>query len=118
MFQTYVCLAETDIDNEFLSKAGLKRVEESGGKELKPVPCIICGYVNEPRADYCSRCGTTLSERAAASLQQMRDSVLTNPALLQKILEAAKDPSKERLIRTGGSETVPPPSEGNSPDRI
>lgn len=109
MFQTYVCLAETDIDNEFLTKSGLQRVEKSGG-ELRPVPCVICGYVNEPKADYCSRCGATLSELAAASLQRMRDSVLMNPALLHEILYGTKDPAKDGPTQKGGSETVPPPT--------
>lgn len=116
MFQTYVCLAEMDIDNEFLTKAGLQRVEKTGG-ELRPVPCIVCGYVNEPKADYCSRCGSTLSEEAAASLQRMRDSVLMNPALLKQILYGSQGSSTGGPIQRDGSETVLPPTRQTLPGR-
>lgn len=117
MFETYVCLAESDIDNEFLTKAGLERIKDHD-RELKPIPCVICGYVNEPKADYCSRCGTTLSEKAAVSLQRMRDSVLMNQALLNKILSEYKDLEEAGSKDRAESETGRALSGKTLPDQI
>lgn len=64
MFKTYVALGEKQIDDEFLTQAGIKTKEERDKDALKPRPCINCGLINAPTAQFCNKCGTGLSEEA------------------------------------------------------
>lgn len=85
MFETYVCLAEEDIDNEILDKIGVcKKISSSD--RLTPQPCPRCHAVNPPDNEYCRHCGLPLSQEAVASLTEAKASVLENPALLSEIL--------------------------------
>jgi len=64
MFKTYVALGEKQIDDEFLTQAGIKTKEERDKAALKPRPCHNCGLVNTPTAKFCNKCGTPLTEEA------------------------------------------------------
>jgi len=64
MFQTYVALGEKQIDDEFLTQAGIMTKEERDKGALKARPCYNCGFVNDPIAKFCNKCGQGLTEEA------------------------------------------------------
>lgn len=64
MFKTYVALGEKQIDDEFLTHAGIKTIEERDKDALKPRPCINCGLVNTPTSKFCNKCGFHLTDEA------------------------------------------------------
>ena len=64
MFKTYVALGEKQIDDEFLTQAGIKTIEERDKDALKSRPCINCGLVNTPTSQFCSKCGFHLTDEA------------------------------------------------------
>lgn len=75
MFQSYVQLAEKDIDAEFLARAGVVPKEESTPAFL-PRPCPECGNLAAPTADYCARCGAALTDEARAKQEQRLSQVI------------------------------------------
>lgn len=66
MFKTYVCLTDSDIENEFLDKAGIKMKDEAPNP-LKARPCPRCHKVMGPESMFCSSCGTSLTEEVQAT---------------------------------------------------
>lgn len=62
MFKTYVALGEKQIDDEFLTHAGVITKEERDKDALKSRPCVNCGLVNTPTARFCNKCGQSLTE--------------------------------------------------------
>jgi len=79
MFQTYVCLGEDSIDDEFLGKAGIKQKKTSQEDPMAPHPCGRCHYVNPPTGTYCSKCGMALTEEAAAKIGDITIDIETDP---------------------------------------
>jgi len=75
MFQTYVQLAERDIDAEFLARAGVVPKDEST-PALLPRPCPECGNLAAPTAGWCSVCGTPLTPEAMQASAHRVDQVL------------------------------------------
>jgi len=90
MFKTYLRLKETDVDREFLKRAGVDLEETELGEApvLKPLPCGHCHYVNPPTGKFCSKCGRPLTEEAAAEVQDD-----------EKFIETGFEPSNEDMIR-------------------
>jgi uncharacterized paraquat-inducible protein A len=91
MFSTYVCLAEQDIDSEFLDKSGVV-VKADTVDRLAPIPCPNCHTINTPTSDYCHKCAFALSPRAVSTVSAMWDSVLANPEQLAAHLRENKMP--------------------------
>ncbi len=67
-------------------------------QELKPAECRICGELNQPKAEYCVKCGAVLDMKKAyehQTLHQLKDEVFLNlfKILVEKGLvdEAAKE---------------------------
>lgn len=75
MFKTYVVLGEKQIDDEFLTQAGVKTKEERDKNALKSRPCINCGLVNTPTARFCNKCGQSLTEEAKMETKQTIDTL-------------------------------------------
>lgn len=71
-FKTYVKLGEANIDDEFLSKHGIK-VKDSESKRIKPRTCGNCQAVNAPTAEYCQKCGFALTDEAKSMVSDGRD---------------------------------------------
>jgi integrase/recombinase XerD len=70
MFKTYVALGEKQIDDEFLTRAGMKTKEERDKDVLKSRPCGECGFVNEPTARFCNHCGHPVTDTAKEEKKQ------------------------------------------------
>lgn len=103
MFKTYVALGEKQIDDEFLTQAGIKTKEERDKDALKPRPCINCGLVNVPTAKFCNKCGQPLTEESKEEKKKAIETVnrvyptLTpedHIAIAQKIIELQKSEKK------------------------
>jgi hypothetical protein len=62
MFATYVSLSETDIDHEFLARAGIKEKESIKRNPLTVIACGHCHYINAPDSVFCSKCGFPLTK--------------------------------------------------------
>lgn len=88
MFKTYVCLAEDDIDDEFLAKAGVRRKKTPEENPLAPRPCPHCHYVNGPGMSFCGKCGASLTKE----VQDTQDD-------LMKILSRKASDDPEGLIK-------------------
>lgn len=67
MMATYTHLSNDQMDDVLLETAGVKRVGRPKGPSMKPVQCPHCNTVNVPGAQYCNRCGRSLTEEAAAT---------------------------------------------------
>lgn len=81
---TYAHLTDDDVDRVILSRAGIVTApkEESG---VRPLQCKFCGEINQRTARFCTECGRSLSEGAAA----------TQDEILKSLQELAKrDPEK------------------------
>lgn len=91
MFSTYVCLAEQDIDSEFLDKSGIV-VKADSVDRLLPIPCPNCHTINTVGSDYCYKCAFALSPQAVSTMSAMWDSILANPDQLAAHLRENKLP--------------------------
>ena len=69
-FKVYVKLQESDIDNEFLRKAGISTTKKERINPIGPEPCPVCHFVNSGMFDYCGKCGNPLSGEAVDKLKQ------------------------------------------------
>lgn len=72
MFATYVKLGKDDINDEMLSRVGVKRKKAVTENPLAPRPCGRCHFVNTPTARFCSECGFGLTEEAVNSLEHAK----------------------------------------------
>jgi site-specific recombinase XerD len=93
MFKTYVALGEKQIDDEFLTQAGVKTKEERDQDALKPLPCYNCGLVNPPTAGFCMKCGAPTKDETKDRMQaltQRIDQVDIDALIEQKVQEALK----------------------------
>ncbi|MBP2134521.1 site-specific recombinase XerD/ribosomal protein L40E [Methanomicrobium sp. W14] len=86
MFHTYAHLTGGDIDREVLGSYGIVQKEEKENHVLEPVMCANCMTINPPGAEYCAHCGKSLSENAAATIEEMAEDVLSNPDMLRKMI--------------------------------
>lgn len=75
MFKTYVALGEKQIDDEFLTQAGVKTIEERDKDSLKSRPCINCGLVNTPTAKFCNKCGQGLTEEIKKEVKRTIETI-------------------------------------------
>jgi site-specific recombinase XerD len=60
MFDVYVKLADTDVQNEVKAHNGINDKIKTEAK-TKPIKCV-CGHINEPTANYCSNCARSLKD--------------------------------------------------------
>jgi len=84
MMATYTHLSNDQIDDILLEKAGVKRVGRPKGPSIKPVQCPHCSTVNNPGAQFCNRCGKSLTDEAESEEEEVR--------------RFAKSPEKLRLL--------------------
>lgn len=84
MMATYAHLTNDQVDDILLETAGVKRVGRPKGPTTKPVQCPNCQTVNVPGAQYCFRCGRSLTEEAESEIEMVR--------------RFARDPEKLRLL--------------------
>lgn len=69
---TYAHLIDTDVNNAILRENGLAPHQQQH-RELQPLTCTICEYLNPARAEYCAKCGAVLNLRKAYEHQQLHD---------------------------------------------
>jgi len=74
MMKTYLVQSESDIDAEFLDKAGIRSKADTT-RPLGPVPCPRCHTINGPTSAACSHCGLPLTEGAALELDEAVDRI-------------------------------------------
>lgn len=86
MFQVYAHLTGGDIDREVLGSYGIVSKDEKESHALEPVMCANCMTINPPGAGYCAHCGKSLSENAAATIEDMAEDILSNPDMLKKMV--------------------------------
>jgi len=89
MLRTYIQLAEKDIDNEFLKRAGVK-VEDEGNSRQIAQTCGVCHTVCGPTFRFCPKCGTGLSEDVLME-QQLAQAQIEKHHYFQKGMKAAED---------------------------
>jgi hypothetical protein len=70
MLATYGHLVSTSTDDALLEAAGIKRNERIEDNALAPRQCPVCHLINGPTSRFCSSCGHSLTEEAAASQAQ------------------------------------------------
>jgi integrase/recombinase XerD len=86
MFATYVNLGESDIDEEFLRRAGVD-LEQDEVPGIKPKTCPNCHTVNVPNNEYCYKCGRSFTPSATR----------TEEDLLEKLRTIAKERPEELI---------------------
>lgn len=84
MMATYTHLSNDQVDDVLLEKAGIKRVGRPKGPSIKPIQCPHCSTVNIPGAQFCNRCGRSLTDQAENEEEDVR--------------RFAKSPEKLRLL--------------------
>lgn len=84
MLKTYACLSDTDIENEFLDKAGIKK-KAAVKNPLQPIPCSRCGTVMPAGSLYCSKCAMGLTVEAEMDIEE-------------KLLNVLHDPVKRKIL--------------------
>lgn len=85
-FKTYAHLTGTDIDNEILSRYGIKPDEEKGGRSLEPRQCKKCQAINAPDTLYCPVCGVSLTEEAEVQMEEAKRIISNDKEVLRSIL--------------------------------
>lgn len=90
MASTYVHLSGRDIDSAVLRASGREVKEEFSKPKLSVKVCPRCRYENAVSAVHCMRCGAALDVS-----NTMRDEE-ERKALMEAMLEAAKDPDFQR----------------------
>jgi integrase len=72
MMATYTHLSNDQMDDVLLETAGVKRVGRPKGPSMKPMQCPHCSTVNVPGAQFCNRCGRSLTEEAEEIVDVLR----------------------------------------------
>jgi site-specific recombinase XerD len=85
MFATYVCLSESDIDKEFLDRAGIAPKEKEQDP-MKPLPCPRCHTVMPPGSKWCHKCGMGLTDEAEQDVTNLKKLILEDPDVLEEYL--------------------------------
>ncbi|MFA5346921.1 MAG: site-specific integrase [Methanoregula sp.] len=86
MMATYTHLTNDHIDDVLLGRAGVKRIGRPKGPSVKPVQCGHCNTVNVPSAQYCVRCGRSLTEEAINEEGDVRR-FASNPEKLRRLAD-------------------------------
>ncbi|MEN6342119.1 MAG: tyrosine-type recombinase/integrase [Methanospirillum sp.] len=76
---TYEHLTDRDIDDAFLTQAGIRTRDRGHADAMAPRECARCGMVNPPTAEICWRCATPLSREFAASLEELNRAIERTP---------------------------------------
>jgi integrase/recombinase XerD len=84
MMQTYTHLSNDQMDDVLLETAGVKRVGRPKGPTVRPTQCPHCNTVNVPGAQFCNRCGRSLTAEAENEADEVR--------------RFAKSPEKLRML--------------------
>jgi integrase len=86
MMATYTHLSNDQMDDVLLETAGVKRVGRPKGPSMKPVQCPHCSTVNVPGAQFCTRCGRSLTEEAESEEEEVRK-FAADPAKLRRLAD-------------------------------
>lgn len=86
MLKTYACLSDTDIENEFLDKAGIKK-KSAVSNPLKPIPCPRCGTVMPADSRFCSKCAMGLTEEAELEIEALAHQIVADRDVTRKRAE-------------------------------
>lgn len=92
MFSTYVCLAEDDIDREFLDRAGVAP-KTMTIDPMKPMPCGRCHTVMPPGSKWCHKCGMGLTDEAEKDINDLKKLILEDPDVLEEYLRKLRHAS-------------------------
>jgi integrase len=87
MLATYSHLIDQDANNAILRENNLTP-ERAHHDALKPLLCHVCGELNAPQTDYCTKCSAVLNLKKAYEHQQLhtvKDEVVLN--LVQILVE-------------------------------
>ncbi len=84
----YTHLSGRDIDNTILAMNGL--ISEKEQEQDKVRTCGLCGTINRPKANFCSKCGYGLTTKSVLELED-RKSTDINDAM-KYLMEIAKNP--------------------------
>ena len=95
MFDVYVKLADTDIQNEVKAHNGVhdKIKTEARTKQQK----CVCGHTNESTANYCSNCARSLKEGVKSIREELSDAngvllkLLKNPKIIDRLQKLADE---------------------------
>jgi len=71
MAEIYVHLSGKDLDKSVLKAYGIE-FKEKEETTLKPKVCPRCGYVNDPTAKFCARCGLPLTTDALIEAERKK----------------------------------------------
>jgi integrase len=110
MLATYAHLVDADSNAAILRENNLTTTQ-TVKRDLAPIQCTICGELNAPKSDYCTKCGAVLNLRKAYEHQQAHEHtddlvmsifrILVEKGLVDeaasKIHEAGLGPTLKRL---------------------
>jgi integrase len=99
-FKVYVKLQESDIDNEFLRKAGISTEKAERINPLGPRPCPVCHFVNSGMFDHCGKCGSPLTKEAIAKHKRDEEEaakLAVDPDVLKKMIDDAVNKRLESM---------------------
>lgn len=89
MFETYVHLTDTDIDNEILGRQGIHRADHKVSVAMDAQQCLNCHTVNAPSHQFCSLCGEPLTAEVQQSMARLADDIEQTPEY-QMIMEVVR----------------------------
>jgi integrase/recombinase XerD len=72
MLATYSHLITGDANAAILKENNMSVVQQKA-KDLLPQHCVICQELNQPNAEYCTKCGAVLDLKRAYEHQQLHD---------------------------------------------
>jgi len=72
MLATYSHLVDQDANNAILKENNLASISKKRN-DLTPITCPICGELNPPKSDYCTKCGAVLNLPRAYQHQQAHE---------------------------------------------
>ena len=79
MLETYVHLTDADIDNEVLSREGIRPIHENKTSEMAAQQCNSCHAINPPTHNFCSLCGKPLNKDTEQSMKRIKDEIENSP---------------------------------------
>jgi site-specific recombinase XerD len=86
MFETYCHLTDTDVDDEVLSKQGIRRKDEKKQRAMEARQCPHCSTVNAPTDEYCRTCAKPLTAEIDLSMEEIKREIEKTPEFA-KIME-------------------------------
>ena len=89
MFETYVHMTGSDIDNEVLTRQGIHRPETERSEAMDPRICEHCHTINAPGHQFCSRCGRSLTKEEKLELEEAVREIEAHP-IYQHLMEEAR----------------------------